>query len=499
MEFVIKKLGWENAAQIHKSAKNIYNDFVAWKKQAIVVSAMRSSEFNTTDNLIKIWQKLEQENVDKNEVFEIIEDIKNFHLNLLEDEMLCSKEELISLVENIFLEFKVNIQNFIKQKNKKLIPSKSNDYSIELENGEKLSIIGFWEKVSAKIMSKVVDSMSLNWVCSKSVDLWNIVWKKDLDNKSKKEVFDLLSNKLSSIILEKTNCGNIVILSGYIWSFPEWIEQRVGRWYSDATAAISAVWLARKNYDVVIEIQKSVKWLLSADPRILDNPNKAKLLKKVDYLIAREITWDAGAQAKLLHPQTLRPEVQEAGIKIHLFNPFSEEDGSWIVSEDNIEMEKWINFIWWRKDVVFFSVSSGKMFEKSTFSDIFSIVKKYFLVDIVSTSETEVSFTIDSKNVNDTLLDKLKIELEEKLDIKHSKFEFVEYKKNKALIFCVWKYMKDYIWLMAQVVSTLSKANINIEIASQWMLQRSMIFWIDEKDLKNAVNLLHKKFIHEKV
>ena len=49
MDYIVKKLGWENAAQLHNSAKNIFDDFVEWKNQAIVVSAMRSSEFNTTD------------------------------------------------------------------------------------------------------------------------------------------------------------------------------------------------------------------------------------------------------------------------------------------------------------------------------------------------------------------------------------------------------------------------------------------------------------------
>jgi aspartokinase len=41
---------------------------------------------------------------------------------------------------------------------------------------------------------------------------------------------------------------------------------------------------------VVIEIQKTVKGLLSADPRLLENPSRVKILKEVDYLIAREIT-----------------------------------------------------------------------------------------------------------------------------------------------------------------------------------------------------------------
>jgi hypothetical protein len=57
--------------------------------------------------------------------------------------MLCSKEKLIKIVEDLFYDFEQNIKKFILEKNKKLFPLKNNDYSIELENEEKLSIIGF--------------------------------------------------------------------------------------------------------------------------------------------------------------------------------------------------------------------------------------------------------------------------------------------------------------------------------------------------------------------
>jgi hypothetical protein len=52
-------------------------------------------------------------------------------------------------------------------------------------------------------------------------------------------------------------------------------------------------------------------------------------------VIAREITGDSGANAKLLHSQAIREEVQDAGVKIHLFDPFllGEDNGTWILPE----------------------------------------------------------------------------------------------------------------------------------------------------------------------
>ena len=283
-------------------------------------------------------------------------------------------------------------------------------------------------------------------------------------------------------------------------SFEEGIEAAIGRGYSDATAAVCTVWLAQKWHWVVLEIQKSVKWLLSADPRILENPKNAKLIPELDYLTAREITWDCWAQAKLLHHQTLRSEVQEAGVKIHLYDPFSWEKGSWIVNKnrDESKTEKCsgVSFIGWRKNVIFFSISSGKMFENWILSKLFWIVKNYFWVDIVSASESEVSFTIDWTHAKKEILEKMSQEIKAEFWMwENNSMEFVEYSTNRSLIFCVGQHMKNYVWLLSRATRILSDNNINIEIASQWRLQRAMIFWIDEKDMEKAVNVLHNEFI----
>lgn len=50
----VKKWGWENAAELVKSPRNVLVDHINWIKQAVIVSAIRSSSFNTTDKLIEV-------------------------------------------------------------------------------------------------------------------------------------------------------------------------------------------------------------------------------------------------------------------------------------------------------------------------------------------------------------------------------------------------------------------------------------------------------------
>ncbi len=362
--------------------------------------------FNTTDKLIQIWKALSEKSIDKEKILELIKDLENFHLNILNEKFLHNKESIVKLIKNEFLGFENSINSYINSSDKTLIPNSWNDYSVSFWDDKILPIIWFWEILSCKIYSSVIDAVSENWMCSKGIDLSNLAKVYELKWKNEKEIFEILSSKISKIIEKNIKNWFIPILSWYVWIFEKWIESTIWRWYSDATAAIASVWLS-KNNKVVLEIQKSVLGLLSGDPRILDNPKDAVLIEKLDYLTAREITWDNWAQAKLLHHQTFRSEIQEAWIKIHLYDPFSNlSDWSWIDDvQSTCELNSWVEFIWWRENMIFFTISSWKMFESWILTRIFSIVDDYFSVDIVSTSETEVTFTIDWKNIEDKIQD----------------------------------------------------------------------------------------------
>lgn len=501
LEYVVKKLWWENASEISKSCENILKDLNDWKKQVIVVSAMRSSDFNTTDKLILIWKTLQNINPSPNLLEKQIEEIEKFHIDLIREQWFSLDKNVSECLDKEFSNFKFHINKYLEERDNYIQkPHSYNDYTLFFQNWAIYSLLAFWEVLSCRLFASALKKYLPDLYSSEGINLsfvmhfWESSWKTEW------EVFDILAERVSAMVDSKEKQKIIPILSWYIGSFGKWIESAIWRGYTDATAAICSVWLARKGYKTVLEIQKSVKGFLSADPRILENPKSAVLIPELDYLIAREITWDTWARAKLLHPQALRSEVQESWVKIHLFDPFSWNSGSWVLDKEFCKLPtsdcKWISFIWWRENVIFLSVSSGKMFSEWILAKLFTIVKNYFSVDIVSASETEISFTIDWKDVSDVFLQRMIEEIKNAFLMKENTLtEFICYKKEKALIFCVWEHMKNRIWLMWKVTQVLAENNINIEIASQWVLQRSIIFWIDSKDLKKAINVLHTEFI----
>lgn len=130
--------------------------------------------FNTTDKLIQIWKALSEKSIDKEKILELIKDLENFHLNILNEKFLHNKESIVKLIKNEFLGFENSINSYINSSDKTLIPNSWNDYSVSFWDDKILPIIWFWEILSCKIYSSVIDAVSENWMCSKGIDLSNL-------------------------------------------------------------------------------------------------------------------------------------------------------------------------------------------------------------------------------------------------------------------------------------------------------------------------------------
>lgn len=483
----VKKWWGENAAELTQSPQNVLADFRKWVEQVLVVSAIRSPKFNTTDKLIIIWKLLWDTKITFQEVESKIEELKEFHLDIIKEKLENVSQDLLDYVAQQFDLFKAHIEFWCV--NKQIIPNKENDYLINTQNWS-ISIIWFWEYISACILSIVINALWEDWISSSQLDLSNIT---DWIDWNSEQLFRELSERISKRVNSLLEFGVIPVVPGYIPWFEQGIENAIWRWYSDATASMVAVWLS-EDFDVTLEVQKSVRGMLSADPRLLENSNTAKLIERLDYLTAKEITWIRWAQAKLLHNQVLRRELQESGIKVYLFDPFREWKWTIISKQKNLD-SSWVEFIWWRDKVLVCTVSLWNMSDSWIVFKIFSIVQDYASVDIIWTSETELSFTIDawlSKNKLAEMSDRIR----KSLWIQEDGYEnFVRFQENKSLVYCVWQNLSHSLWSLGRAATALASGWVNIEMVSQWTMERAMVFCIRGEDFKKAVNLLHDEFI----
>ncbi len=484
----VKKWWGENASEFRKSPQNILDDFLQWNKQLVVVSAIRSSKFNTTDNLIELANLITK---DINLAYKKIEELKNFHIKTLKEKIW----ENDYMERQIINYFDLNLTKVIKywnelDQNNKLYPCKDNDYCINYKD-KKISLIWFWEELSAFVQKELINDLNVYWL---KADVLDLNWIIENLGEKQEDIFSQLAISIKNRILILLNEWKIPIIPWYIPWFDKWIENFIWRGYSDATASITAIWLSSV-YDITLEIQKSVEWVLSADPRLLDD-EKPKLIESLDYITAKEITWVRWSQAKLLHSQVLRKELLNTWIKIKLFDPFSETKWT-IISRYKNNNSSWVEYIWSRDNIIFFTISSWDMSSSWILSSIFWVTHNYGVsVDIVWTSETEVSFTIDNW-VSNEILEGVSNDIRESLWInEENEANFVKYARNKALIFCIGQNLNHTLWSLARASKVFWGWQINAILVSQGAMERSMVFGIESSSMRKAVNLLHKEFIN---
>ncbi|GAB56310.1 aspartate kinase [Glaciecola punicea ACAM 611] len=192
----------------------------------------------------------------------------------------------------------------------------------------------------------------------------------------------ILSRQLLAPELE----NHIVVTQGFVGADAQGKTTTLGRGGSDFSAALLAEALGA----ATCEIWTDVIGVYTTDPRITD---KARPLPELSFEEAAEM---ATFGAKVLHPATMEPALR---YDIHVFVGSSKEPdkgGTWI--KRNCEHEPAFRAITRRKDQVLVTVKTPKMMYAQGFLErVFHIIAKHDLsVDLITTSEIAVSFTLDN-------------------------------------------------------------------------------------------------------
>jgi len=177
-----------------------------------------------------------------------------------------------------------------------------------------------------------------------------------------------------------------VLTQGFIASDDEGRTVLLGRGGSDTSAA----YIAAKLSAARLEIWTDVPGMFSANPR--DVPS-ARLLKSLHYDEAQEI---ATHGAKVLHPRCILP-ARQARIPLYIFATQSPDEAGTVISAQAADSGAQVKAIAIRKGITLVSMESPGMWHQVGFlSDAFAIFKEHGLsVDLVSTSETNVTVTLD--------------------------------------------------------------------------------------------------------
>lgn len=268
--------------------------------------------------------------------------------------------------------------------------------------------------------------------------------------------------------------GKVAVMQGFVGSDVRGRTTTFGRGGSDYSATFLGALLGAKT----VEIWTDVDGILTADPSLVP---EARRIRRMSFEEASELAYFG---AKVLHPSTLRPAI-ERGVPVSVLNSMSPSVAGTEISpsgEKGVGDEATVKSIAYKEGLTVLNITSTRMLMAYGFlASIFRIFNRFETpVDLVATSEVSVSVTVDTREKIDEIVSAL------------SEISEVEVQHGKAIVCCVGEDICRQPGMPAQVFGELE--GIRVTLISQGASRINISFVINESDLSEVVNRLHRKF-----
>lgn len=285
--------------------------------------------------------------------------------------------------------------------------------------------------------------------------------------------------KFATSLLAPELANHVVVTQGFIGADEQGRTTTLGRGGSDFTAAL----LAEALDAATCEIWTDVIGVYTTDPRITD---KARPLSELSFEEAAEM---ATFGAKVLHPATMEPALRQ-DIKVFVGSSREpEKGGTWIVRD--CQYEPACRALTRRRDQVLVTVKTPKMmYAKGFLQQVFSIIAKHKLsVDLVTTSEIAVSFTLD--NPPNTVSEKMNIETVNELRTICE----VTVERNLDVVTVVGNNMHSAAGVSSRIFSAI--ADFNLRMICFGANVHNLSFVVADKDSDEIVKALHRALFED--
>lgn len=329
-------------------------------------------------------------------------------------------------------------------------------------------LLSMGERMSSLLFSEVLAELGVNTI---NFDVRKVLRTDDVHGAAAPQIDDIA--RLAESLLRPEIKDSVVITQGFVGATEQGKTTTLGRGGSDFTAALLAEALGAQ----ACEIWTDVIGVYTTDPRITD---AARPLPELSFEEAAEM---ATFGAKVLHPATMEPALRK-NIKVFVGSSKEpEKGGTWIVKD--CEHEPPYRAITRRKEQVMVTVKTPKMMYAQGFlQQVFAIIAKHKLsVDLVTTSEISVSFTLDNpaNSVAERLNKQTLEELETICDVK------VE--QGFDLVTVVGNHMHSSVGVSSKIFAAV--ADYNLRMICFGANPHNLSFLVNENHSTEIVKQLH--------
>lgn len=420
------------------------------KRKPLVVS---SATAKTTDSLIECAKQSSIGNYDK--AYEVLKGIRERHLRI--------SKELIKN-ENSLSDLSEKIKSLIDE----LREIVRGIYLLsELSPRSIAKVSSFGELLSTSIIFYYLKERGIN---AELIDAREFMFSNN-NFANAEPNYSLIKEKAKTILIPAISSGKVVITQGFIASTVDGMTTTFSRGGSDYSASIIGMSLDAEE----IEIWTDVDGIMTADPRKV---NGTKIIKEISFKEAAELAYFG---AKVLHPSAILPAI-EKNIPVRILNSmYPENEGTIIKAETKVNGSP-VKSITSKSNITVLNIYSPKMLHAYGFlKKIFEIFDKYKAsVDLVTTSEVNVSITLDNNEKVEEITNEL------------SGFSEVNIESDKSLVCVVGSNLKYVPGIVKRIFSVLGE--FNITMISQGASIINISFVVDNNDLDKVLQSLHKEF-----
>lgn len=333
----------------------------------------------------------------------------------------------------------------------------------ELTDRSKAKIISNGEWLSSTI---ICYAMNHRGIKTGFIDARKMIVTSD-DYMKGEPVIGEIIKRVPEVVSKAYHGFDAVITQGFIASTSKGEPAVLGRGGSDYSASLIGMAAEASR----IEIWTDVDGVRTADPRRVKN---TRSISRISFEEAAEM---AHFGAKVLHPLTIEPAVMK-NIPVYVLNSMKPEGkGTAILQNDQIE--DGVKSVSFKENILLLNIFSTKMINVSGFlNKVFGIfAENKVSVDLISTSEANISLTVDASQNLDNVVRELSV------------FAEVDVDNDKSQISIIGKNIMNLRGLLHRTMASLK--GCNIYMISQGASFVNISFVVDRSSLDEVVQEVH--------